>query len=241
MEELPMKRIIVLLLTAYCLPLTAFAYIPAPCLTGSSGLTRIPSASILPYKNWNIASDYGMTDNSNQKQVPQLYYKANLGTFHNFEMGLVGGLDQVGQELREGVFINMKYSPTLGDGSDPLLLALGVENLASKTQTGLYMVATKPFKQGFDLSFGFLADFPGNKFRPLGMAGLEIPVESISFLTDLFAGESVFQLNAGLRYHLLSVFSFDIKGINILGDPTNTNNSKDGKAFLAGFSWINPF
>ncbi|MBU0574462.1 MAG: hypothetical protein ABIJ26_06640 [Candidatus Margulisiibacteriota bacterium] len=218
----------------------AVAYLPAPCLTGASGLTRVPSATVLPYKNWNLATDYGMT--WDKAQTPQLYYKANLGTFHSFEMGLVGGLDGTGEELREGVFINMKYSPTLGDGSDPLLLAIGVENLASKTQTGLYMVATKPFKQGFDLSFGFLADFPAGKFRPLGLAGLEIPVGQLSFLTDLFAGENVFQLNAGLRYHLISAFAFDIRGINILADEnSNASTSKDPKSILAGFSWINPF
>ena len=165
-----------------------------------------------------------------------------MGTFHNFEMGLVGGLEDTGEQLRDGVFINMKYSPTLGDGSDPLLLAIGVENLASRTQTGVYMVATKPFKQGFDLSFGFLADFPGGRFRPMGLAGLEIPTGQLSFLADLLAGESVFQLNAGIRYHIISAFAFDVRAINILADDTaNMNNAKDPKQILAGFSWINPF
>ncbi len=221
----------------------ANAYFPFTSLTGASGLTRIPDANVLPYKNWNLATDYGAlyTNNGNQQQ-PAFYYKANLGSFRNFEMGLVGGLDSAGQQLRDGVYVNMKYAPSIGDGSDPLLLAIGVENLASKTQTGVYMVATKPFVQGPSLSFGFLADFPGNKFRPLGMAGLDIPVGTMSFLVDLFAGESLVQLNGGLRYRLIPTFALEARAINILGDnQTPAQNLKDPKQFLIGFSWINPF
>ena len=222
----------------------AHAYFPFPSLSGASGLTRIPDANVLPYKNWNLSMDYGSlyTNNGNTQQ-PAFYYKANLGTFHNFELGLVGGLDQTGQQMRDGVYINMKYAPTLGDGSDPLLLAIGIENLASKTQTAVYMVATKPFVQGPALSFGFLADFPGNKFRPLGMAGIDIPISTLSILADLFAGESVMQLNCGLRYRLLPTFALEGRAINILGDNQNTANTtqKDPKQLLFGFSWINPF
>ncbi|KAF0134924.1 MAG: hypothetical protein FD145_305 [Candidatus Saganbacteria bacterium] len=233
-----MKKLICLLFL--CLSLPSFAYFPFPSLTGASGLTRIPDATVLPYKNWNISVDYGSQYANNQ--IPTLYYKANLGTFQNFELGLVGGLNQTGKELREGVFINMKYSPGIGDGSDPLLLAIGVENLASKTQTALYMVATKPFKQGPRLSFGFLADFPGNRFRPLGMAGIDVPMDAFSILADLFAGESLVQINGGVRVKLLPTFAIDVRAINIFGDTNNANQlGKDPKQVLFGISWINPF
>ncbi len=171
-----------------------------------------------------------------------MFYKANLGTFHNFELGLVGGLDQAGKEIRDGVYINMKYSPTPGDGTDPLLLAIGVENLASKTQTGVYMVATKPFKQGPVLSFGFMADFPNSKFRPLGMAGIDVPIGTFSILGDFFAGESLFQLNGGVRFRVIPTLAIEGRAINILADQQSaTATPKDPKMFLVGISWINPF
>ncbi|MFA4967631.1 MAG: hypothetical protein WC624_05380 [Candidatus Margulisiibacteriota bacterium] len=229
--------ILLILFFGFC---PAYAYFPFPSLTGASGLTRMPDATVLPYKNWNLSMDYGtLYTNNGNKQQPAFYYKANLGTFQNFELGLVGGLDQAGQELRDGVYINMKYAPTLGDGSDPLLLAIGCENLASKTQTSVYMVATKPFVQGPKLSFGFLADFPGNKFRPLGMLGIDIPIGTFSILADLFKGESVTQLNAGVRFRIMPTFALEGRAINILDDSTTTQ--KDPKQLLIGISWINPF
>jgi len=239
-----MKRtlLLVLALLLSCFS-SAHAYFPFTSLAGASGLTRIPDANVLPYKNWDFAVDYGAlyANNGNQQQ-PAFYYKANLGSFHNFEMGLVGGLDSAGQQLRDGVYINMKYAPSIGDGSDPLLLAIGVENLASKTQTGVYMVATKPLAQGPSLSFGFLADFPGNKFRPLGMLGIDIPIGTLSLLADMFAGENLSQFNAGLRYRVIPTFAFEARAINILGDnQTPAQNLKDPKQLLIGFSWINPF
>lgn len=220
---------------------SAGAYFPFPCVSGASGLTRIPDAFVLPYKNWNLSTDFGTQYNGNQQQ-PAFYYKANLGAFHNFELGLVGGLDQAGNEIRDGVYVNMKYSPTLGDGSDPLLLAIGVENLASKLQTGVYMVASKPFKQGPVLSFGFMADFPNGKFRPLGMAGLDIRLGNFSILSDLFAGESVFQLNGGVRFNLIPEFALEGRAINIFANQQQAlTATKDPKQYLIGFSWANPF
>lgn len=233
------RKISIVLFLFFILANSSFAYFPFPSLSGASGLTRIPDASVIPYKNWNISMDYGIQKNGSSDQ-PALFYKSSLGVFHNCEVGLVGGLDQSGKELRDGVYVNLKYSPTLGDGSDPLMLAIGVENLASKTQTSVYMVATKPFKQGPLLSFGFLADFPQGKFRPLGMTGLEIPLGALSILTDLFAGETVFQLNGGVRFKLTPIFAIEGRAINIL-QQTNPAATKDSQLILGGISWINPF
>ena len=236
------KKIVLSVLTVALFAGVSIAYsFPMPSVHGSSGLVRIPDASVIPYKNWNIGVDYGTTQKGST-QTPAMFYKANLGTFHNFELGFVGGYDQTGTQMREGVFINLKYSPAIGDGSDPLLLAIGVENLASNTQTGVYMVATKPFRQGPKLSFGFMADFPAGKFRPLGMAGVDVPIGGgLHVLSDMFAGETVFQVNAGLRYFIISTFAVEGRAINLLGDSTSTTASKDSKQFLVGFSWANPF
>ena len=237
-----MRKFLCLLLLAFAaLSISrANAYIPFPSLSGASGLTRIPDAFVIPYKNWNIAFEYGTQYNGTTQQ-PAFNYKANIGAIHNFELGLVGGLDSTGTQLRDGVYVNMKYSPNIGDGSDPLYLAIGTENLASKTQTDLYMVATKPFKQGPILSFGFMADFPNGRFRPLGMAGVDMPFSPLNILVDLLAGETLFQLNGGIRYKITRDFVLEGRAINALGSTDTTTQAKDPKQYLIGFAWLNPF
>jgi hypothetical protein len=154
------------------------------------------------------------------------------------ELGIVGGTEQNSNELREGVFVNMKLSLTTGEEPDPMLLAIGVENLFSKTQTDVYMVATKYFKQGPKLTFGFLADFPGSKFRPQGLLGAEFPLADTLILTsDLQAGETLFQVNAGARFYFTPIFSVNFSALNVL----DGGQANDSRTALLGFSWANPF
>lgn len=221
---------------------SAWAYprvFPAPDINGPSGLIRIPSADVIPYKNFNLALDYGTTLSSGSASSEStLYYKMNLGAFHGMELGVVGGTERGTNKLREGVFVNMKLSLSTGDEPYPLLLALGVENLFSYTQTDVYMVATKYFKQGPKLTFGFMADFPNYKFRPMGILGIDAAVGDIMFLVaDLMAGETLFQVNAGARFYFTSIFSLNLSLLNIL----DGNQVKDPRTALVGFSWANPF
>jgi len=233
-----------LLLTAYCLLLTTsiWAYprvFPSSALSGPSGLIRIPSADVIPYKNFNLGLNYGAVLSSGSGSPEStLNYMMNLGAFHGMELGIVGGTDKTTNKLREGVFVNMKLSLSTGDEPYPILLALGVENLFSYTQTDVYMVATKYFKQGPKLTFGFLADFPNYKFRPMGIAGIEVATgDVIFFLADLMAGESIFQVNAGFRFYFTPIFSLNLSGLNLLdGDQV-----KDPRSVLIGFCWANPF
>ncbi|MGB9612965.1 MAG: hypothetical protein ACPL4K_02150 [Candidatus Margulisiibacteriota bacterium] len=233
-----------LLLTAYCLLPTAPAWayprvFPAPALNGPSGLVRIPSADVIPYKNFNLGLDYGAVLTSGVGSAEStLYYKMNLGTFHGVELGIVGGTDKTTNKLREGVFVNMKLSLSTGDEPYPILLALGVENLFSYTQTDVYMVATKYFKQGPKLTFGFLADFPNYKFRPIGVAGVDVAVGDTMFLVvDLMHGESITQVNGGVRFYFTPIFSLNLSGLNLLDGA----QVKDPRTVLIGFSWANPF
>ncbi len=212
---------------------------PAPAINGSSGVVRIPSADVIPYKNFNIGADFGAkflpSFSSSESTV---FYKMNLGTFHGVELGIVGGTEKNSGQLREGVFVNMKLSLSTGEDPYPLLLAIGVENLFSYTETDVYMVATKYLKQGPRLTFGFMADFPENKFRPLGIAGIELPIANSLFVTsDLLAGETLFQLNAGARFYFTPIFSLNLSGLNLLDNA----EAKDLRSALLGFSWANPF
>lgn len=235
-----------ILLTAFCLLLTVVSVwaaprvIPAPELNGPTGLVRIPLADVIPYKNFNIGMDYGSVISSSGQASSEsiVNYKMNLGAFHGLEIGIVGGTDKTTNKLREGVFVNMKLSLSTGDEPDPLLLALGVENLFSYTQTDVYMVATKYFKVGPKLTFGFEADFPNYKFRPMGILGIDFPVgDNLFLVSDLMAGETLFQVNGGVRFYFTPIFSLNISGLNLL-DGTQV---KDQRTALIGFSWANPF
>jgi hypothetical protein len=212
---------------------------PAPDINGPSGLVRIPSADVIPYKNFNVGLDYGaILSGGAGSPESVLYYKMNLGTFHGVELGIVGGTDRTTNKLREGVFVNMKLSLSTGDEPYPLLLALGVENLFSYTQTDVYMVATKYFKQGPKLTFGFMADFPNYKFRPLGVLGVDAAMGDNFFLVaDLMAGETLFQVNGGVRFYFTPIFSLNLSGLNVL----DGGQVKDPRTVLIGFSWANPF
>lgn len=235
-----MKRI-PYLLVSYFLLLTASnaaaPVFPAPALSGATGVVRIPSADVIPYKNFNIAADYGASLTSASPEAAVLY-KMNLGTFHGVELGVVGSTNPQTNQPREGVFINMKLSLSTGEEPYPLLLALGVENLFSYTQTDVFMVASKYFKQGPKLTFGFLADFPSNKFRPLGIAGIEFPMgETMFLLADLTAGETLFQVNGGARLYFTPIFSLNLSVLNVF----DGGQAKDSRTAYLGFSWANPF
>lgn len=212
---------------------------PSPNINGPTGVVRIPSANVIPYKNFNIGMDFGVPSTSTPS-APEavMYYKMNLGTFHGVELGVVGGTLDNQTKLREGVFVNMKLSLSTGEEPNPLMLAIGVENLFSYTKTDVYMVATKYLKQGPQLTFGFMADFPSGQFRPLGILGLEVPMGGTLFLTgDTMVGESVFQVNAGAKLYLTPIFAMSVSSLNVADSP----QAKDTRQILAGFSWANPF
>lgn len=211
---------------------------PAPSINGPTGVIRIPSADVIPYKNLNVGADFGTTMPSVSSSEGTIYYKMNLGTFHGVEMGIVGGTNLDTKKLREGVFVNLKLSLSTGEEPYPLLLALGIENLFSYTQTDVYMVATKYMSQGPKLTFGFMADFPENKFRPMGLLGIEYPLSDTLFVaSDFMLGETLSQVNAGAKLYFTPIFSLNLYGLNILEETT----AKDTRSVLLGFSWANPF
>jgi hypothetical protein len=226
-------------------PVFAFVPQPTPNVIGSTGIVRIPSADVIPYKN----IDFGLDVGSNYGEDKfTLYYHFNLGIFQGMELGCVGMDNRMGA-LQEGVFINMKYSLATDTSPYPLLLAIGVENLASFNRCDVYMMATKYFPSGARLHFGFLGDFPGltdSRFRPLGSLGFDAPVlsDNLYFLTDMMAGESLYELNLGIRWYISDTVALNLSGLNVLADDNriaaDKAKDKDPKSVLFGFSWINP-
>ncbi len=246
-----LKIIACLISTLLLLPFTGIAnaqadLFPGPGIMGATGLIRMPSADVLPYKNFNLGVDYGVDSDTND---PIVFYKMNLGTFHGLEMGIVGGtkenVDGGGEtesKVKEGVFINLKYSLSTDNSSNPLLLAIGVENLSSYNDTDIYMVATRYLREGPKIHFGFMGLFPGDKFTPLGMLGLDFQLgeSGILVLIEMFAGETIFQVDAGTRIYFSQTLAANITGLNVFENEENPSGITS-KAITAGFSWINPF
>lgn len=235
------RGIFALVLAISLLPGTVFAIdlSPTPTTAGSTGFIRLPSADVVPVKNFTIAADYGINYRTNDAQI---LYKVNLGTFKGVELGVVGGSNPTTSQFREGVFINMKYSLSTEDVPNPLRLALGVENLSSASQTDVYMVATKYMSSGLVLSFGFMGDFPKSGFRPLAMGGVALPVggSQIVGVADILWGESLFQVNAGARMALSNGMDIIVNWVNIGEDPQQ-RAPKDPRSLTIGLSWLNPF
>jgi hypothetical protein len=239
-------RIIIIIFAIIFLSINVFAFVPqpTPSVTGTTGILRMPSADVIPYKNVNMGLDCGPIAFEDKWK---LLYKMNLGTFQGMELGCVGVDDGEGG-LKEGVFINMKYSLATDTSAYPLLLAIGVENLTSKTMSDVYMVATKYISNGTRLHFGFVGDFVSKDlvssgFRPLGALGYDTPIFSERFygLIDMFAGEHVFQLDLGFRWYATDSMAINLSAINMLSDKTTPiDNYRDTKTVLIGFSWINP-
>ena len=182
--------------------------------------------------------DFGTSITAFSTSESAVSYKMNLGTFNGVELGIVGGTNRDNGEMREGVFVNAKLSLSSGEDSYPLLLAIGIENLFSFTQTDVYMVATKYFKQGPKVTFGFMADFPENRFRPLGLLGAEFALGETLFIAgDAMMGETLSQVNAGAKFYFTPIFSLNFYALNLL----ESTEYKDPRSALLGFSWANPF
>jgi hypothetical protein len=236
-----MKKAIALALLFFFISSSAFCFVPqpTPCIAGSTGLVRMPSADVIPYKNVNFGLDIG---NNNLTDKMSILYKMNLGTFQGMELGCVGSDDGEGN-IKDGVYLNMKYSLATDNSPYPLLLAIGIENLTAIEGTDVFMVATKYIPNGSRIHFGFLGDFGRSRFRPLGALGYDTPffAERTYFLMDLFAGEKVFQLDLGMRWYLSESSAFNLTGVNVTANKdTPFDNYRDPKMILIGFSIINP-
>jgi len=233
------KFIVIFLIIAFKTASFAFLTTPTPTITGSTGLIRMPTADVLPYKNINVGLDIG---NNNITNKTSFMYKMNLGTFQGMELGFVGMDDSQGM-AKEGVFVNMKYALSTDSSPYPLLLAIGVENLSSFTDSDVYMVATKYLKDGPKLHFGFMGDFPGKKFRPLGMFGFEFPffLDDMYMQVDMFGGETLFQGDLGIRWYMNESFTWHANIVNMTAtSDTPADQYKDPPSAYIGFSLLNP-
>ncbi len=192
-----------------------------PTIGGTSGLVRMPTAQGLKYKEFNIGLDY-----ISQQAVSgssRMLYKANLGTLDGLEIGFVG------QGQQEGVFINLKYYLLSDNTEQPLMMALGIDNISSFNKTDIYMVASKIFKGGFSMHLGFLAPLQGGATNPSLMLGTEYYFsESLSLAVDTVGQNSVYDMAAGLRFRTSNNLIFNIHGNHLMAPANAVNPAEFG-------------
>ena len=171
-----------------------------PSISGATGLISIPTAESLKYKEFNIAFDHlwGLANSEQDKY----FYKLNLGSFQNWEVGVVGGTTP-----DEGMFLKLKYYLISDDSELPLSIALGSQNISSKSETDIYMIASKKLRSDLGIHFGFKAIFNESKIKPSIMSGINFIInEQIEFLGDINGNGNTYYGNFGIIYHINDYF-----------------------------------
>ena len=215
-----MKKCILVL----CLLLIALKIQASPTFYGPTGLIEVPSAMALKYKEINFAYDY-VTDNNDKTN--NFRYKMSMGTFQNWEIGVVGG-----KVPTEGMYLNAKYHLLTEDSRTPLSMAVGVQNLGSKSLTDLYMIVSWKPKPGFTVHGGFKERFTESSAQAAAMGGVEYFLNSnASALSDIVINnDGTTVLNAGLSYFVTNDIAFRIAIMDL------TNGNKTGTVVLGGIS-----
>ena len=134
-------------------------------LNNPTGLIEMPTAKAIEYKQFSVAVDYQFPKTNQKKGV--VYFKGNVGAYDNLELGFVGGTTP-----EEGVFVNAKYFIMADSEAYPTSLAVGFQNMGSKRDSSLYIVASKVFEEGLEGHFGFRAIFD-DKIDSSAMLGIE--------------------------------------------------------------------
>lgn len=194
---------IVLIYMAFAAPLFA-----ASTIYGPTGLITVPTADSLRYKEFYFGFDYLL---ANQEDQDSYFYKSNLGTFENVEIGVVGG-----KVPTEGVFLNVKYYLMSDNSRLPLSIALGLQNLASNSDTSFYMVASKKFRVDWAGHIGFKAEFDSEELIPSIMGGTNyILNDQLELLADASGDGRVYTFNAAIQFYLLPSLMLRAAAIDI--------------------------
>lgn len=172
----------------------------APTIGGPTGLLEMPTAERLQYQEYNIGIDYladaQVIDSDTDKNSH--YYKLNIGTYDNIEMGVVGG-----KYPEEGVFLNMKYHVFSEQKQYPVDVAVGLENLTANKGSSLYMVASKPFQTSFTAHVGFRALFEESVSSALMMGGEYFLNDAVSLIVDMIGDDGIYRVNMGGRWFVM--------------------------------------
>ncbi|MSR88523.1 MAG: hypothetical protein EXS67_02590 [Candidatus Margulisbacteria bacterium] len=163
-------------------------------LNGPTGLVTMPTAEALKYKEFNLSYDYLFAKKATNDSWS---YKANLGTFKSWELGVVGG-----SKPKEGMFLNVKYYLMSDESRFPVMVAVGIQNISSNDLTNVYMVASKQFQGGLGAHFGFKATF-ADSIDPSIMVGLDYAInDAWGVMGDVGGIDKHYTLNLGTDFLL---------------------------------------
>ena len=150
-----------------------------------------------------------------------------MGAYDNLELGFVGGTTP-----EEGVFVNAKYFIMADSEAYPTSLAVGFQNMGSKRDSSLYIVASKVFEEGLEGHFGFRAIFD-DKIDSSAMLGIEYFFSDlVSVCLDYTGEDSLYTLNLSSRVYLKEYLTFRFAVLDI------NKKREDGEtAFAVGLSF----
>lgn len=215
-------RLIKILFGAFLSLVLGTSVFADPTLYGPSGLIVIPTAESLEYQQYNMALDYRTSGALNRP-----YYKFNMGIFKNLELGFVGGAVPT-----EGVFINAKYFLISDNTRYPLSFAVGLQNLSSKSETGLYLVVSKKFQGGLNAHLGFNALFDTDELDPSLMGGVEYMInDRLALLADFSGKRKRYTVNGGARFAIYPDLSLRVSILDFGNTESNANYYSIGVAY----------
>ena len=200
-----MKKLLAVLAFLVCCITPSFA---GSSYGGPTGLVTIPTAESLKYKEFSLGMDYLV---GTYVEDDDWKYKLNIGTFENIELGVVGG-----KTPTEGMYLNIKYYLVADDSRFPLSLAIGAQNLSSKENTNINMVASKKLQQDFGVHFGFKSIFTHDEVKPVVMAGMDFIVDDkLKIISDVDSDGTKYFWNVGAEYFLTQEIALKTSLIDI--------------------------
>ena len=198
-----------------------------PSLMGVNGLINMPTAYSLDSKQVDIGLNListSVSGNANWK------YYSNIGIFEGVELGFLGN------NLTEGVFINLKFFMVSDKTSpSPLRIAGGFTNLSSRSKTDLYLVLSKTFSKQVSGHFGLTSNVMSNSIKANVMFGMEMGLSpELVLVSDLMGADTSWDLAAGVRYKLSREFQ-----VNAYVDDIG-NNTANKASLVVGVMWHGP-
>jgi hypothetical protein len=172
----------------------------------------------LNYKEFNLGADWSTGASSSSNNQVLWKYKANIGAFGGLELGFVG------QNDREGVFINAKFYMISDNSKYPMKMAVGLDNLTSYSRTDIYMVTSKRFNPVMSGHLGFKANINDGGAHTSLMLGTEYFLnETTSWVSDLSGQGTSYLINTGVRYSfhpngMISASLLNVGNQNISGE-----------------------
>jgi hypothetical protein len=196
----------------------------APSSMGVNGLINMPTAHSISPKEVDVGFNLVSSSTSG---LPSWTYYSNLGVFEGVELGFIGN------NINEGVFINLKFFMISDKNSiSPLRIAGGFTNISSHSKTDLYLVLSKSFSRQVAGHFGFSSNVRAANIKADVMFGMEMGLNhDTTLVADMVGADSSWNLSTGIRYKLSDEFQVNAY-INDIG-----NNTVNKSSILVGMSW----